>query len=261
MTSLFLKSLTESIQSLTDIKKNLARNKDALKRLDVFTRDTLHLTMNAHNPNNFSQSKRDYSVTFKNITFSYKGLSSPLLSNFNAHIPFGSKVTLRGESGKGKTTLIKLLLGLYTPQEGHVLIGEDDSTMLSTGAITRIVSIVPQEPIVLEQRTIRENILLFLNGGLAPSDFDLCEALERVHLSGVDLDDVVINLSGGQKQRLALARALLNDTPILVLDEPLSAMDLALKSSMFDVIGSLEKTVILVSHDTEFSFPDEISVE
>lgn len=189
-------------------------------------------------------------ILFKYVTFKYPTNDKIILQDFDFHIPFGCKIAIKGNSGVGKSTLIKLLLGLYTPNNGHVLIaGRDVSTMSS---VSELVSIVPQEPIILEHKTLKENLTIFCNNSTI-NEQSLRNALETVELASfsTSLNERLVNLSGGQKQRLAIARAILTDAPIIVLDEPFSAMDQTLKASLSESLMKLweYKTIILITHD------------
>lgn len=245
----YLRFLTESFQSIADIPKIIKLNKESYLRIKKYFRHNLPTrSFSDFFVNNFTNQSH-FDIYFKNVTFKYPTKDAFILSEFNLTIPFKSKIALKGNSGVGKSTLIKLLLGLYTPQEGHVLIAERDSSVIHN--TTDYVSIVPQDPIILGNKTLKENLTVFTR--FACDESMLKHTLDIVHLTPFQnaLDDKLVNLSGGQKQRLAIARAILSDAPIIVLDEPFSAMDPQLKVSLAKTLIDMwkDKTIVLITHD------------
>jgi ABC-type bacteriocin/lantibiotic exporter with double-glycine peptidase domain len=170
-------------------------------------------------------------------------------------IHFKDKIAVIGNSGRGKSTLFKLLKGLYVPQDGYVLINNKDVTTMDTFELNKLISVIPQEPIILNDKTLRENIELFTYKPTL-SDKEIKSMLHKVELSSLikQLDSKIINLSGGQKQRLSIARALLSKTPIILLDEPFSALDNSLRIHLYNLIMrvSSNKTVIMITHDINY---------
>jgi ABC-type multidrug transport system fused ATPase/permease subunit len=244
----YFKLLTESVQSLSDIPKEISRNKDNIYRLLKYINKPKIIESNIK----IDESESQINIKFSNVTFKYPTRESNyVFKNFNKTLNFKDKIILSGDSGKGKSTLIKLLLGLYVPDEGYVTINDKDVSLLNTTEIQKIVSIVPQEPIILENRTIKENISLFLKNN--KSDEEIKDALKLVKLESLNenLNDKIISLSGGQKQRLAIVRTILNDTDIVILDEPFSALDKQLRIEMQDLVFNFikDKTLILITHD------------
>lgn len=244
---LYFKLLTESVQSLSDIPKAISRNKDNMNRL------LKYINKQELTESNIKIEECDPIITFENITFKYPTRDKYIFENFNKTIYFKDKIILKGESGKGKSTIIKLLLGLYVPENGHVTINKKDVSILNHKELQKFISIVPQEPIILENRTIKENISLFLKN--EKSDEEIKESLKIVKLDNLidNLNDKIITLSGGQKQRLAIARTLLNDTDIIILDEPFSALDKQLRVEMQDLLFNFvkNKTLIMITHDND----------
>lgn len=246
----YLKFLTESFQSIADIPKIIKLNKESYLRIKKYFRHNLPTrSFEDFFGKNYAIDNCIPDIQFVNVTFKYPTKETYILQNFHLSIPFGSKIALKGNSGVGKSTLIKLLLGLYTPEEGHVLVANRDSSTRPDA--TDYISIVPQEPIILDNKTLQENLTVFTK--CACDKTLLKDTLDLVQLHPLKdvLNDPLINLSGGQKQRLALARAILSDAPIIILDEPFSAMDPELKASLSKRLMKLwkEKTIILITHD------------
>lgn len=193
------------------------------------------------------------SITFDNVTFGYA--DTPVIRNASFHIAPGSKTALVGPSGGGKSTILALIQRFYDIESGRILLGDQDTTELSRESVRKIVGYVEQEAAVLAG-TVRENLLL---ANPEATDEQCWEALDAVNLrtrfaeaEGLDsvLGDRGMSLSGGQRQRLSLARMLLMDTPILVLDEPTSAVDSRNEQVILDAIeaSSQKCTLIIVAH-------------
>ncbi len=197
-------------------------------------------------------------IDFRDVSFSYPDQSAPSLRNLTFSIKPGEKVAILGRIGSGKTTLERLILGLYRPTDGAVLIDGIDLRQLDPAELRRQIGYVQQD-VVLFYGSLRENITL---GAPLADDADIVRAAEiggiiglvNLHPQGFDMlvGERGESLSGGQRQGVAIARAVINDPPILLLDEPTSSMDY---SSEEDIKRRLTgfahgKTLIVVSHRT-----------
>lgn len=195
-------------------------------------------------------------VEFRDVTFHYPGQSVPAINKLSFRIEPGDKVGIIGAVGSGKTTLERLLLNLYEPDSGSVQIDGTDVRQIAPGDLRRNVGAVQQSP-QLFYGTVRENITM---GHETAPDRAVMKAAE---LSGVmefladtssGLDTQVGErgeaLSGGQRQAVAIARALLYDPPIMILDEPTASMDPASENRLKKRLGHLckDKTTILITH-------------
>lgn len=191
---------------------------------------------------------------FENISFNY-GRES-VLDEGNASFNKGDFVAIRGISGIGKSTLMKMLLGVFSPQTGHIRLYKNDGTYVEASPSTRgLFSYVPQGN-YLFSGTLRENILL-INPDATEEEIN--EALEISDIKDFvsslpdGLDTVIgekgTGISEGQAQRLAIARALLSNAPILLLDEATSALDAKTEQHVLERIKKLnEKTCIIITH-------------
>jgi ABC-type multidrug transport system fused ATPase/permease subunit len=194
-------------------------------------------------------------VAFENVVFSYTP-DRPVLKGINLQIPAGKKVALVGLSGGGKTTLVKLIPRFYEIQQGSVRVDGADNRMYPLKVLRDNVSMVLQDSVLFEG-TIRENIDI---GRPGASDADIIAAAKQAHMhetimSLPDGYDTLVreqgkNFSGGQRQRLAIARAILRDAPILILDEPTAALDVEAEVEVMRAVDSLivGRTVIVISH-------------
>lgn len=195
-------------------------------------------------------------VVLRNVSFTYPGAAEPALRGVSLTIQPGERVALAGRVGSGKSTIARLVLGLYEPAEGIVQIDGTDVRQLDPAALRAHVGAALQESVLLSG-TIRENIML----GRAGIDDE--EMLRAARLSGTHgfigsiadgydlrLADRGEGLSGGQRQSIALARALAGRPPLLVFDEPTSAMDAAGEQQLIArLVEELEgRTVIMISH-------------
>lgn len=198
------------------------------------------------------------SVEFRNVSFAYPGNSQNALDKISFKAAAGERIGIIGRIGSGKTTLEKLVLGLYAPTEGAVLIDGIDIKQIDPADLRRSVGYVPQDP-VLFYGTLKHNLTM---GAPFAQDSHM---LEAARVAGIDEFvarhpegyDMMIgergdSLSGGQRQAVAVARALINNPPILLLDEPSSNMDnqseAALKRRLRE--ASQGKTLVLVTHRT-----------
>ncbi len=193
-------------------------------------------------------------IVFDNVKFSYS--SDSVISGINMSINKGDFAVVAGESGAGKSTAIKLLLGILNPDEGEIYLKTDDDKKIMLGKKTRpIFAYVPQGNLILSG-TIRENIA-FANENASEENIIKAAKLAQIwdFIKTLDngLDTVIgengLGLSEGQAQRISIARALLYDAPILLLDESTSALDSKTEAELLKAIKSMtDKTVIIVSH-------------
>jgi ATP-binding cassette, subfamily C, bacterial len=194
-------------------------------------------------------------IIYDQINFHYPG-KVELLENFSITIPGGHSIALIGQSGCGKSTLAKLLTGLYMPQNGNLKIGKFNLQDLSLDCIRQQVILVPQEA-HFWSRTILENFQMSNPTAKFENIVQACKV--------VDADDFIsqlpnkyqtvlgeygTNLSGGQRQRLAIARAIVGDPPILILDESTAGLDPVSEGNLLDQLLEHRqgKTTILISH-------------
>ncbi len=195
-------------------------------------------------------------ISFENVSFSYQNDSNMALKDISFNINAGERVGLIGRVGSGKSTMAKLILGLYEPQEGVILADGTDTRQIDPADIRNAAAYIAQD-IVLFQGTIRENITAS-NPEATDEEILACAKSAGVdefvarHPMGYDapVGENGSFLSGGQRQSLALARAMITSPKMLVCDEPTSAMDTQAEEAFCDLVNEQAegKTLILVTH-------------
>ncbi|TVR78328.1 MAG: type I secretion system permease/ATPase [Rhodospirillales bacterium] len=197
-------------------------------------------------------------IEFRDVTFTYPGQSVPALKNVSFTIRPGEKVAVLGRIGSGKSTVMRLVLGLYEPDSGAILIDDTDLRQLDPADLRTNIAAVLQE-VWLFTGTVRQNIAI---GARRPTDDDIIRAATTAglhdfigqHPMGYDLvlAERGEGLSGGQKQSIALARALIAEAPVLVMDEPTSAMDMQTEQKILSRLKkqARDRTVMVITHRT-----------
>jgi len=190
-------------------------------------------------------------VRLDQVTFSYAEV--PFL--FDVEFATSKITAIMGASGSGKSTLLNLVAGFETPASGRVLVGGSDVTAAPPSA--RPLSMVFQENNLFGHLSVEKNVGLGRSPSLSLIDADrvaVTEALRRVGLAGKE-KRLPRELSGGERQRVALARVLVRDRPVLLLDEPFASLGPALRDDMLDLVAELhgerQMTVLFVTHQPE----------
>jgi ABC-type multidrug transport system fused ATPase/permease subunit len=207
-------------------------------------------------------------IRFRDVLFGYEP-ERPVLVGIDLEVPAGGRLALVGLSGSGKTTTVKLIPRLYEVWSGSVEIDGLDTRAYPLDALRRNVSMVLQDAVLFEG-TIRDNIAL---GRPEASDDEIVEAARRAHIDSTiasmpdsyasEVREHGKNLSSGQRQRIAIARAILRDAPILILDEPTANLDVEAEVEVMHAIDTLisGRTVITISHRlSTLGHVDEIAV-
>ncbi|VOL53442.1 competence factor transporting ATP-binding protein/permease ComA [Streptococcus pneumoniae] len=193
-------------------------------------------------------------MTFKQVHYKY-GYGRDVLSDINLTVPQGSKVAFVGISGSGKTTLAKMMVNFYDPSQGEISLGSVNLNQIDKKALRQYINYLPQQPYVFNG-TILENLLLGAKEGTTQEDIlravelaEIREDIERMPLNyQTELTSDGAGISGGQRQRIALARALLTDAPVLILDEATSSLDILTEKRIVDNLMALDKTLIFIAH-------------
>jgi ATP-binding cassette, subfamily B, bacterial len=194
-------------------------------------------------------------IEFKHVDFSYVQ-GKPVFEDLNILIRSREKIGLVGFSGSGKSTILNLILRLFEPQAGSILIDGHDVQTVSQESLRNAIAMIPQDP-MLFHRTLMENIRY---GRLDATDDEVIDAAKKAHAHEFILDaehgydslvgERGVKLSGGQRQRIALARAVLKEASILLLDEATSSLDSVTEKHIQDSLAYLmeNKTVLVIAH-------------
>lgn len=194
-------------------------------------------------------------IVFEAVKFHYKNTEA-LFQNKSVTIEAGQKVGLVGYSGGGKSTFVNLILRLYDVTDGHILIDEQDIRKVTQDSLRNNIAMIPQDP-SLFHRSLMENIRY---GDIDATDEEVIQASKKAHAHefivklshGYDslVGERGVKLSGGQRQRIAIARAILKNAPILILDEATSQLDSVTESNIQESLWDLmqDKTTIVVAH-------------
>ena len=194
------------------------------------------------------------SLDIENLSFSYNNTS--VLDNINININEGEMVAILGHAGAGKSTLINLILGFYTPTEGHIKLDNIELDNIDKMILRKNIGYIPQN-IQLFNDSIKENIRCYNEEITESMIIEVCKTID-IHNFIINLDkgyDSIINekisISGGQKQLIAIARALIKNPAMLICDEPTSSLDPENEEKIIKLIYSLKNkyTIILISHN------------
>jgi ATP-binding cassette subfamily B protein len=234
-----IRNLQNSISDLQDVVKLVQTDVEIEESLDAVPLEV-----------------KEGSISLKNVTFNYSNQAVPTYENLSVTIAGGEKVALVGYSGSGKSTFIKLMQRLYDVQSGEITIDGQDIRKVTKQSLRRAIALVPQEPILFH-RSIAENI------SYAKPDATREEIEESVRKANAHdfiiglpdgYDTMVgergLKLSGGERQRLAIARAILANRSILVLDEATSSLDSVSEALVQNALSELMigRTTIIIAH-------------
>ncbi|ODA22769.1 heme ABC transporter ATP-binding protein/permease CydC [Photobacterium damselae] len=204
-------------------------------------------------PNGY-QAKAQGNIAIENISYTYYGSEQPVLKQVNLSLKQGEKLAILGRTGCGKSTLLQLLTRNWDPQQGQISLDGIPLPQWQEGALRSAMTVVSQRVDVFNG-SLRENLLL---AKPQASDAECMQALEQVGLTtlldgqGLDtwLGEGGRQISGGERRRLGIARALLHDTPILLMDEPTEGLDRKTEQQILELLleHAKDKTVIFITH-------------
>ncbi|EMM0482984.1 heme ABC transporter ATP-binding protein/permease CydC [Klebsiella michiganensis] len=240
----------EALAPVTGAFQHLGQVIASAKRITQITEQEPEVAF----PQGEGQTLDRVSLRLHQVTFSYPQQPSPALEKVSLQIEAGEHIAILGRTGCGKSTLLQLLTRVWDPAEGEILLNNQPLGQFNEATLRRAMSVVPQR-VHLFSATLRDNLLLASPGA---SDARLAQTLERVGLAKL-LEDSGLNswlgeggrqLSGGELRRLAIARALLHDAPVMLLDEPTEGLDATTESQILDLLAEVmrEKTVLMVTH-------------
>ena len=226
-----------TVQKIGEVITTLPIMQNMVERIEVLYTDEEDMTGSRMEPFDV--------VTLSELSYAYK--EERVLQNVNLRIKSGEKVVIVGENGSGKSTLIKILCGLLKGYEGSIRIGDQELNSISMRSWREQIAYVPQEPFLFGL-TVEQNIHIVAPSASAKEVEQVMELLHISHLRGriASGNDA---FSGGEKQKIALARALLREPSIILMDEPSNSLDLESVEWLREFICHVPHTVIYVSHD------------
>jgi ATP-binding cassette subfamily B protein/ATP-binding cassette subfamily C protein LapB len=239
------------IINLSNMLVKYRQVKEALNSLN----DYWHLPMENQKHIELGIGKVEGEIEFENVSFSYPDMQSPSVKDLNFKIKKGEKVGIIGQTGAGKSTIQKLLTGLETPSEGRIFLDSHDIVSIHPVELRDNIALMPQEP-YLFSGTLKENLELTRNiSKKEMSDILKKTGLEKLVKGSAQSESLQVgergsNLSVGQRHLVALARALMHQSPIIVLDEPTTGLDIGLEKQLVNHLNSTlkEKTMIVITH-------------
>ncbi len=238
-------TLIDSSRTLQEMRTNMERIDDVIDYHD----EDIFSTQKEHTYNKLSGK-----IDIKDITFGYNKLSTPLIENFSLSIQPGESIAIVGDSGCGKSTIAKLLSGIFEPWSGQILFDDKSLKEIYKGVFRASLAIVDQD-ITLFEDTIAENIRMWDQNIDEATIVEACidakfheDVMSKPHGYRYKLKEDGRDLSGGQRQKLEIARALASNPSILILDEATSALD---ASNEYDILQAIKRrniTCIMIAH-------------
>lgn len=189
-----------------------------------------------------------------NLSFAYNGI--PVIRDFNLHFKSGELISIVGPNGSGKSTMLKCMNGILCPQEGSILLDDQNISNFRAGQLAKKMAYVPQSESGTFPATVFDTVLLgrkpHIQWSPGKRDIDVtAEVIEKLNLSDIALKSIN-KLSGGQRQRVFIARALAQEPEILLLDEPTANLDLKHQLEVLKILKQLSQqgiTVVIAIHD------------
>lgn len=245
--------IVQPLVQMINLWRGVARFRDAATRIDaVLCQQLEHLHPHLELPRPLGE------LVLENIAFSYPRAKEPILRSISARFASGSATGVVGGNGGGKSTMLKVLQGLYTPENGRVLLDGSDVNQFARSQLESWIGYVPQEPFLFSG-SIRDNIAR----GRDIDDATVLRAADAALATGfisdlpdgfgTEIGESGRRLSPGLRQRIALARALVLDPPVLLLDEPSANLDMNAEQALCEELDTLklDRTVVIVSHSTQ----------
>lgn len=264
--TLYVRMMMNPLQQIGNVINSIQRARASLERLNTLLSQQQEI---AEKDGAKAVDLSNAGIHIDNLTFAYRPGSAPVLKDINVHIKPGMTLGIIGRTGSGKTTLMKLLLRTYDAAPGTIRYGDTDVRDLTLESLRTQVAYVPQDGFLFST-TIRENIA-FYKRDAALTDVELAAQQAQIYGNIAELPDRFetrlgergLTLSGGQRQRTSLARGLIKNAPIIILDDSVSAVDAVTEK---DIIASIQKerhqkTTIIIAHRiSAIKHADEIIV-
>lgn len=247
---LMMFSITDALLPMSEAVEEIPTYADSLKRINKF-QDLTHRSITESKGASLLEKHPDIKV--QNVSYRYANVSEDIIDHISFTIEAGKKVAVLGKSGTGKSTLLKLLAGLITPNKGTIMVNELEMT---SSLLSDTVSVLNQKP-HLFHTTIANNIRI---GKQDATDAEIIKVLKQAQLmelidqlpKGINtqVEEMGKRFSGGERQRIAFARVLIQQTPIILMDEPTTGLDPQTEHELLKTIlyAAKDKTIIWVTH-------------
>lgn len=252
MLALFTLASFETVAPLPQAFQLMGRTLAAARRLFAI----VETEPAVRDPDTPSPQPQSFGIEFDAVGFRYPDAERPALQGVSLDVPAGSRAAVVGATGSGKSTLFNLLLRFWEPQEGVIRVGGHDIARFRGEDLRRQIAVVSQHTYLFDA-TIRENLLIAQPDASQGALEAACE-VAQIHSFIAELPDgydtwvgeTGVRLSGGQARRIAVARALLKDAPILLLDEPTEGLDASTERDLMQALDRLMcgRTVLLITH-------------
>jgi len=247
-------SFSQPVDKLVGFVKNIQTTRADITRVEDIMKYTLDDKFKEDTEKKNIKTKLEGRVELKNIAFGYSSLKPPIISDFSFKIDCGSSIAFVGSSGCGKSTVSKVISGLYAPWEGEILFDGIPVKEIPNEVLNASISTVSQN-ITLFSGTIRDNLTMW-NSNISEADMiaaakDACihdDISKKQGAYDFVLAEGASNMSGGQRQRLEIARALATNPTVLIMDEATSALDPVVEKKIIDNIKRRGCTCIIVAH-------------
>ena len=264
--TLYIRMLMNPLQQIGNVINSIQRSRASLERLNglLAQRSDIEELEDAKAVNLI-----DEGITIRNLSFAYDQADGAVLKDINLSVKPGSTLGIIGRTGSGKTTLMKLLLRMYDPPPGTVWYGKTDVREMTLESLRNQIAYVPQDGFLFST-TIRENIA-FSDRGRELEAVEAAAKSAQIYNNIVDLPNKFetrlgergLTLSGGQRQRTSVARGMMKDAPIMILDDSVSAVDAVTEKDIIEAIQTERnnKTTIIIAHRiSAIKHADEIIV-
>lgn len=248
-----MSSFTAPIQDLLGFGSELQTIQGDLSRLDDVLNHPVDARVAIKGKENSKIADSKPSINLKNLTFGYSPVDPPFVKDLSLKVKWGEHIALVGATGSGKSTLAKLLTGLYQPWEGEIAYQDHPLDHFAQAELAQMISFVDQD-VFLFEGSVKENLTLWNENipdeGLyqALQDVMMHEDLSYRGMLAAHVTEGGANFSGGQRQRLELARALVNNPRILVLDEATANLDSVTEKLIYDNLRKRACTLVVISH-------------
>jgi ATP-binding cassette subfamily B multidrug efflux pump len=251
--TLYVRMMVNPLQQIGNVINTMQRSRASLERIS----DMLAMKQDIQE-NEFAESRdlHHAGIEIRNLSFSYPDSDRDVLHEINLNIEPGKTIGILGKTGSGKTTLMKLLLRIYDPPEGTIWMGDTDIRDLTLESLRNQIAYVPQEGFLFST-TIRDNIAFYRRDS-ALDKIENAARQAQIYRNITEFPDQFetklgergVTLSGGQRQRTSLARGLIKHSPIMILDDSVSAVDSVTENNIIDTIRAerKNKTTILIAH-------------